>query len=152
MKLLGVIWNCSYFNKDLIMNDISKMATIKSVNSINLGNKLFQFITDFYNYPLNEKWKSDIKNKDLEIYSNKTICVIEMEIKSLNLAYNERKNKMVFKEIYMIKDYIRDKYNYSMVNGKVFNIYRENSFHLSDTDDEFKYQKSVVKKYLEELL
>ena len=42
---------------------------------------------------------------------------------------------------------IRSKYNYTELNGIREEIYIENSFHLTDNDEEYEYQKKIIEKY-----
>ena len=79
-------------------------------------------------------------------YSDKKICIVEFEIIDTKQIIN-KKNKLVVEKAQKLKDMIRSKYNYTELNGIREEIYIENSFHLTDNDEEYEYQKKIIEKY-----
>lgn len=147
MKYIGIIWNPTYIYQNEIKKDIKKIGKNIKSKSLNLDNKNFiEFINELYNYPPDEKWKIDYKIKDLTKYSNKKICIVEFEITDTKKIIN-KKNKLVVEKAQKLKDMIRGKYNFTEVDGIREELYIENSFHLTDNEDEYEYQKKIIEKY-----
>lgn len=147
MKYIGIIWNPTYMYQNEIKKNIRKVGRNIKSKSLNLDTTNFiKFINELYNYPPDEKWKTDYKIKDLTKYSSKKICIVEFEIIDTKQIIN-KKNKLVVEKAQKLKDMIRSKYNYTKLNGIREEIYIENSFHLTDNDEEYKYQKKIIEKY-----
>lgn len=147
MKYIGIIWNPTYMYQNEIKKNIEKVGRNITSKSLNLDTTNFiKFINELYNYPPDEKWKTDYKIKDLTKYSSKKICIVEFEIIDTKQIIN-KKNKLVVEKAQKLKDMIRSKYNYTKLNGIREEIYIENSFHLTDNDEEYEYQKKIIEKY-----
>ncbi len=147
MKYIGIIWNPTYMYQNEIKKNIRKVGRNIKSKSLNLDTTNFiKFINELYNYPPDEKWKTDYKIKDLTKYSSKKICIVEFEIIDTKQIIN-KKNKLVVEKAQKLKDMIRSKYNYTKLNGIREEIYIENSFHLTDNDEEYEYQKKIIEKY-----
>lgn len=147
MKFIGIIWNPTYMYAAEIEKIISNYGKIISTNDLNLDDNYFKlFIETLYNYSENERWKSDYKINDLMIYKNKKIRVLEILIFDLEFIKN-KKNKIVVKKAQELKDYIRNRFNYTEINHVRTNIYAENAFHLTDNEEEYNYQKEIIKKF-----
>lgn len=147
MKYIGIIWNPTYMYQNEIKKNIRKVGRNIKSKSLNLDTTNFiKFINELYNYPPDEKWKTDYKIKDLTKYSSKKICIVEFEIIDTKQIIN-KKNKLVVEKAQKLKDMIRSKYNYTELNGIREEIYIENSFHLTDNDEEYEYQKKIIEKY-----
>ena len=147
MKFIGIIWNPTYMYQYEIKKNIRKVGRNIKSKSLNLDTTNFiKFINELYNYPPDEKWKTDYKIKDLTKYSSKKICIVEFEIIDTKQIIN-KKNKLVVEKAQKLKDMIRSKYNYTKLNGIREEIYIENSFHLTDNDEEYEYQKKIIEKY-----
>lgn len=147
MKYIGIIWNPTYMYQNEIKKNIEKVGRNITSKSLNLDTTNFiKFINELYNYPPDEKWKTDYKIKDLTKYSDKKIYIVEFEIIDTKQIIN-KKNKLVVEKAQKLKDMIRSKYNYTELNGIREEIYIENSFHLTDNDEEYEYQKKIIEKY-----
>ena len=147
MKYIGIIWNPTYMYQNEIKKNIEKVGRNITSKSLNLDTTNFiKFINELYNYPPDEKWKTDYKIKDLTKYSDKKICIVEFEIIDTKQIIN-KKNKLVVEKAQKLKDMIRTKYNYTELNGIREEIYIENSFHLTDNDEEYECQKKIIEKY-----
>ena len=74
MKYIGIIWNPTYMYQNEIKKNIEKVGRNITSKSLNLDTTNFiKFINELYNYPPDEKWKTDYKIKDLTKYSDKKI-------------------------------------------------------------------------------
>lgn len=147
MKYIGIIWNPTYMYQNEIKKNIEKVGRNITSKSLNLDTTNFiKFINELYNYPPDEKWKTNYKIKDLTKYSDKKIFIVEFEIIDTKQIIN-KKNKLVVEKAQKLKDMIRSKYNYTELNGIREEIYIENSFHLTDNDEEYEYQKKIIEKY-----
>ena len=83
MKYIGIVWNCSYGNFNKIKEVIKKYGEIKDSFDLELNDNNFNvFITELYNYPSEERWKSDYKIRDLQIYERKIIRIFYISINS----------------------------------------------------------------------
>lgn len=147
MKLVGVIWNSVYGHKEAIIYAIKKHCKIEKCFDIDLKYRLHKFINELYNYPSEEKWKSEIKYDGLKKYKNRTITVVVIDIVPGKKILNKRKNRMMFENVLALKDDIRDKFCYVIKNRKKQEIYREDCFHITDDEDEYNQQIEIVKLY-----
>lgn len=147
MKCIGIVWNCSYKYYKEIRKIILKHGKIISSFDLDLSEYLFpRFILDLYNYDDDNRWKSEYKINDLSIYDNKRIRIFEIEINNEEKIIN-KKGIEVNKNSQELKDKIRGKYKYIDMENKKGEIYLENSFHLTDNEEEYIYQKKIIKKY-----
>lgn len=147
MKFLGIIWNTTYNYFSEIEKIISQYGKIISSYDLDLTDNYFRkFIDDLYNYNEDERWKSNYKINDLAIYKSKKIRVLEILILDSEMITN-KKGRVVNKKAQELKDYIREKFNYTELNGNKEEIYIENSFHLTDNEEEYNNQKIIADRY-----
>ena len=47
-----------------------------------------------------------------------------------------------------MKDEIRENFKFVEIDNEIKEIYAENSFHLTDNEEEYNYQKEIINKYV----
>jgi len=147
MILLGIIWNPVYYECEKIIKDIEITNCVLETKTLNLESNLAHFIREIYNYPKDQKWRSELKTKDLVAISNKKVCVLKILFKSQKKVYYAEKDKIMYEEVLALKNRIRNKYKKCFINGKKRLIYPENVFHLADNPEESILQSNVIEKY-----
>ena len=147
MKILSVIWNPSYDYKDRIIESIPDSYDKSMIGDFIIDGNFKRFIDEFYDYPDDEKWKSDHKYNDLVIYNPKIISCFYINIHSLKKIYVASKDKSFYEDIFTLIRDIRNDFSRVINSEKGIDLYLENILHMADDEEESKRQLDVIKRY-----
>ena len=143
MVYIGIIWNTVNTFKNEIIEDINMFGTVLRYYEIELGENYDKFVRKIYEYDGIAEWKVDLKLKAMNDSDNTNIVVIFIQIDDLKKEYNEKKKKEVIVSIENLKDYIRSKYC-----EKIPNYYFDNTFHMTDNEQELASTLIVLREFL----
>ena len=147
MKILSVIWNPSYDYRDRIIESIPDSFDKSMIGDFIIDGNFKKFIDEFYDYPDDEKWKSDYKYNDLVIYNPRIISCFYINIRSLKKIYVASKGKSFYEDIFTLKRDIRNDFSRVINSEKGIDLYLENILHMADDEEESKRQLDVIKRY-----
>ena len=144
MICLGILWNSMDNYSKKVLEDISSYGNILDVFSINLGDKYEQFVRDIYSQDEIAEWKVNKKIETMFKCSNsRKITIVTIDIETLKTEYHPYKKRIVFTNLEKMKTDIRKKYS-EMIDYYFF----DNVFHVTDDENEYIADLSVVNNYL----
>ena len=90
MKYIAIIWNSAYDYKKEIADIIARYGLIHETFEIDLRNdSLHHFIDELYDYPVQEKWRSQYKINALKTYQKRKIVVFDLSISVTKMFFNK---------------------------------------------------------------
>jgi len=144
---VGILWNS--LDKDMMEEAIRMLGDKSIINNcifVDLEEYYRKFIEEVYLYN-NEKvgipvFKSSIL---IDKYDSNNIAIINMIIRVSNYIFYNDKKGYLYKEISELKEYIR-----KFFRDKIKDYAYDNIFHLTVSEDEYRYTDEICKKYIKE--
>ena len=146
IKCIGILWNTVNHLKDEILTDIQTVCNVIDVFECNLEDKYDDLIKEIYKNDGIEDLKIALKLDSMKKIKSKKIIIVFLDIDDSEKYYNVNKNKVVSKQIEMLKSSIRNKYSL-----RIDNYFFDNVFDMNDNDDELVDLLSVLRIWLPEV-